>query len=165
MPRGVYSAPSRCDHEGHFQLFTGYLGLEPATRLAPEDPCRAADSEAWNGDTTRAMNRVGYASASALPRVRLVTNTQVSANPAQAIHQIDIRATALVDKAVEPLHGPPGTAVLVEDRPGRIIVETTSEGAQLLVLSENYHSGWQAVQEGRALCAWCASTEIFKAAS
>ena len=42
-----------------------------------------------------------------------------------------------------------GTAYVVTDRPGLIEVVISASGRQLLILSESYHSGWRATQDGR----------------
>lgn len=149
LPRGVYSAPTAVTMKG-ISNATGYLGLEPANRLDPEDAAtEQVAGVQWKYDTQHEPNWIR--ASSALPRVRLVTNTQVSANPAQHLPRSDVSNTALVEEATEPLRGPPGTVVLVEDRPGQIVAETTADNPQLLVLSERFHSGWQAAQEGQPL--------------
>ena len=38
----------------------------------------------------------------------------------------------------------PGTADLIEDRPGKITIAVAAPQRQLLVVSESYHDGWQA---------------------
>jgi uncharacterized membrane protein YfhO len=38
---------------------------------------------------------------------------------------------------------------VLSDRPGSITVETAAAGRQLVVLSERFHAGWRATQDGR----------------
>jgi uncharacterized membrane protein YfhO len=65
----------------------------------------------------------------------------------QDVHGTDIANVALVDRSVA-LSGATGTAQLVDDRPGDITIDTASDGEQLLIVTERFHSGWQATQDG-----------------
>lgn len=86
-----------------------------------------------------------------LPRVRLVTDAVVDPDPASALARIDPATTAVVPAplALGP-PGPPGRATLVEDRPGRIAVETDAPTRQLLILAEKHLAGWNVAIDGRA---------------
>lgn len=78
-----------------------------------------------------------------LPRVRLVSRVQVSDDPASVIERIDLATMALVDRTVPVDEGSlPGTATLTRDAPGLITIETKAPGAQFLVVSESYDTGW-----------------------
>ncbi len=91
----------------------------------------------------------GYRVPNFLPRVRLMTRALLSQDPNEDIARIDVANTVLVNEQVTVDAGRPGTAKLVVDRPGRIGVMTDAPSRQLLVLSESYHSGWQAYSDGR----------------
>jgi len=84
-----------------------------------------------------------------MPRARMLSNAVVSKDPYHDIETIDIPSTALVDTPVS-LTGEPGTVASepVMDRPGEIIWDVSSRGAQLFVISERYHSGWHAAVDG-----------------
>jgi len=86
-----------------------------------------------------------------MPRVRMVPRALVSKSVATDVEQIDIAATALLDQPVELEQGEVGTASIVTDRPGFIEVATSSSTRQLLILSESYHPGWQAMEDGRPI--------------
>ena len=83
-----------------------------------------------------------------LPRVRLVSQAQVSDNPGRDLAQIPLDSIALVERGVRLAPGPPGEATLLTDRPGRLLVQTTAPTRQLLVVSESFHAGWQAALDG-----------------
>jgi hypothetical protein len=81
----------------------------------------------------------------------MVTRAMVSTSIAGDVQKIDIAETALLDEPVELQKGEAGTAKIVTDRPGWIEVVTSSASRQLLILSESYHPGWQATEEGRPI--------------
>jgi len=62
---------------------------------------------------------------------------------------VDLRRTAIVSEPIDGLGGTPGAAVVVVDRPGRLVVRTSSDGRQLLAISERFHRGWRATVDGR----------------
>ena len=83
-----------------------------------------------------------------MPRARLVPDAVVSADPMADLTSIDIETTALVFDPVTLDGGNPGSADLGVDVPGHIAVRTGSDGAELLVVSENFHEGWRATLDG-----------------
>jgi hypothetical protein len=86
-----------------------------------------------------------------LPRVRLVSRALASQNPGEDLKNINVDDTALLTHPC-PLEGlPPGTASLIEDRPGRMAIACSAPGRQLLVVSECFDSGWQATDNGRPI--------------
>jgi hypothetical protein len=79
-----------------------------------------------------------------MPRLRLVTQSRVSQDMRKDILDIDVATTALTDTPIELERGSPGTATLIEDKPGRVTLQTQANTRQLLVFSESYHAGWKA---------------------
>ncbi len=124
----------------------GYAGLEPAKRLDYQQPeVLALAGVGWILEPARdrwCTNRNWRAISPTAPRVRLVTQT--------ILQQPDPRAmvrdwnTATADPAIALDATNPGSAKVVEDRPGRIVVETTCDEEQLLVTTESFDSGWNA---------------------
>jgi hypothetical protein len=129
----------------------GYVGLEPASVLDVSTPL----AQRISGTAWAFSMRKGHAHwtpvQDPLPRARLVTDARVSAAPAAALRQVDPARTAIVDRPLPPMSGPPGSATIVDDRPGRIAVETHARSPQLLVLSERFHPGWRVETDGRAV--------------
>ncbi len=83
-----------------------------------------------------------------LPRVRLVSRTRTSSNPATDISAICPDDTALVEVPLALPASKPGKAVLAVDRPGRLAIDVDCPAPQLLVAAESYHPGWRASIDG-----------------
>jgi hypothetical protein len=83
-----------------------------------------------------------------LPPVRLVTRAVQSDHPTEDFAKIDIRREALCQYALALPPGRPGTALLTQCRPGRIVVKVSCSTPQLLVISESYHPGWKCSVDG-----------------
>ncbi len=139
----------------------GYCGLIPESRLdyynqtaalrlagvrwrkarygaIPELTQAAREGKAW------------YEVSDPMPRARLVTQTQVSANPHDDIERIDIATTALIAAPLDLPQGTPGRASIVDDRPGLIRIAVDAPTRQLLIVNERYHEGRTARAEGAA---------------
>jgi hypothetical protein len=86
-----------------------------------------------------------------LPKVRLVTQTKLSREPDIDAARIKPGTTALVESPLSLPASTPGTAALVAECPGRLTVSVDCPAAQLLVVAESYHPGWQAVVDGQSL--------------
>jgi len=84
-----------------------------------------------------------------LPRVRFVSKAVMSTTPDADIRKISVDDTALVTHPMELTPSTPGEAKLIEDRPGRISVETKSPQRQLLILSESYYPDWKVRVDGQ----------------
>ena len=129
-----------------YNLMLGNIGLQPAKKL-PVDltSLRLADVR-W------ALTQNGWGAVpDPMPRARLVSQVVVSENVTQAVQQINIAATAIVEKPVDFAPGEPGKAEITTDRPGHIEIKTTAPTRQFLVLSESFHSGWKARVDGAEL--------------
>ena len=83
-----------------------------------------------------------------LPRVRLVTQTRTSAEPADDITSVCPDTTALCEIPLLLPASKPGTAVLTAERPGRLDIDVDCPAPQLLVMAESYHEGWRAAVDG-----------------
>jgi hypothetical protein len=125
------------------RLTNGYVGLTPRRCLDYNTPaaCQVA-GVAWKWQEGLWQGVEG------LPRARLVSQALVCALPNQMIGQIDVATTALVSCPLELDGGPPGTATLVSDRPGRVSVAVEAPSRQLLVLAESFHPGWRIKVDG-----------------
>ena len=125
------------------RLTNGYVGLPPRrcldynTRAA----CQVA-GVAWKWQDGLWQGVEG------LPRTRLVSRALVCAQPNQMIGQIDVATTALVPCPLELDGGPPGTATLMSDRPGRVSIAVEAPSRQLLALGESFHPGWRVKVDG-----------------
>ena len=86
-----------------------------------------------------------------LKRVRLVTRTLLSRDPARDVARIPLESVALVEEPLELPSGVSGTATTLGERPGRLHVRVDCPTKQLLVVSESYHPGWRAEVDGRPL--------------
>jgi hypothetical protein len=123
----------------------GYAGLEPRQRLdyaLPSAQRLAGVGWVWEADANgrRQWRRVN----DPLPRVRLV-----SAAVRQATDQVVPESIAVVEEDVALGGGTPGVARLMNDRPGRVTIDTEAPARQLLVVAESFHEGWQARVNGR----------------
>ena len=76
------------------------------------------------------------------PASRMLTDAISATNVASVYSQVNIATTAIVDTPVQLSKAKPGQAEIVSDRPGRIEIRASAPTAQLLVLSESFHSGW-----------------------
>jgi hypothetical protein len=126
------------------RLATGYVGLEPESALdAGELVTQRIAGVSWRPSGTT-WARVD----DTMPRARLVSTAVGSADSRTDIRNIDISRAALVDRAIDELTGPPGTARVAEDRPGAIVVDTVAAGRQLLIVTERFHGGWHVTVDG-----------------
>lgn len=127
------------------KLSTGYMALVPASVLDPNDPLTqrlAGVKWRWNGTDW-------FEVADRMPRVRLLASAERSDDIARDVRRVDVSRTALTDQSIGELSGAPGQAVFIVDRPGRLVVKTTAAGRQLLVVTERFHRGWRATEDGR----------------
>ncbi|PYR74759.1 MAG: hypothetical protein DMF86_17580 [Acidobacteria bacterium] len=130
-----------------YQRLAGYVGLPPRKWLRPDTPIvqRVA------GVTWAVRNGMWTPVDAPMPRVRVVRDARVTANPRRDIQQIDIARTALVANDVGALQGDDASAAVTVDRPGRLEVDVGGTGRRLLVTTESYHAGWRAAEGQRTL--------------
>lgn len=129
------------------RLSSGYAGLIPASVLDPNDAIVAR----IGGVSWRLAGSMWTRVDDPMPRARLVADARVSHDVAADLRAIDMATTALVDVPVAIVAGASiGEARVTSDRPGSIVVRITAPAARLLVLTERFHEGWRASEDGRA---------------
>jgi len=129
------------------RLTSGYNGLEPASVLDPAD--RRTEQLAgvdWRPDGGHWVHI-----SDSMPRARLVSDARTSTNVRSDVRTVDVLRVALIDRGLPDVSGVPGSVRILKDRPGSIVVETSAGGRQLLVLTERFHEGWRAAEDGRLL--------------
>ncbi|HTU23721.1 MAG TPA: hypothetical protein VMG10_37135 [Gemmataceae bacterium] len=84
-----------------------------------------------------------------LPRVRLVSRTQVSETPSTEIQNIDLETTALVTHPLQLEAGEPGRARLIHEQTDELDVQVAAPGRQLLVVADTFHASWHAIVDDR----------------
>jgi hypothetical protein len=123
---------------------TSYIGLVRASVLDPEQiVTQRLAGVMWTRDRGE-----WEPLRDTMPRARLVSEWRESHEMATDVTRIDIAQTALVGESPGKSDAPAGAAHVIEDRPGRMRVETRAAAAQLLVLTERYHRGWTARVDG-----------------
>lgn len=136
----------------------GYAGLEPSRRLDYRLlPALRVAGVRWvqrNGSTDaiaglKPCGDLWMEVPDPLPRVRLVTQTQMTGNPAVDIARVCPDTTALCETPIALPASKPGKVALVDERPGRFVMEVDCPAPQLLVVAESYHNGWRAAVDGR----------------
>ena len=159
-----------------YRAVTGYAGgLQPIQRLDYHhiNSLRTAEvAWCWHPQALSAsliglgppLNGGWRSVPKPLPRARMVSKAVVSDAPGEDLKKIDVDSMALVSRPVALPPSAPGTADLIEDRPGKITIAVAAPRRQLLVVSESYHHGWQARVDSQP-APLSASTEIFSVAS
>jgi hypothetical protein len=129
-----------------YGIIPAYVGLPPARVLprAEEATLRLA------GVSWRQIDDA-WVRVDAMPRARLVADVRQSADIAREIHRVDISTTALVDERLPLIEGPAGFVTIVDDRPGRIVIDVNAPRRNLLVTTETYHAGWRATDGERSI--------------
>ena len=133
------------------RLTPGYSGLVASSVLDPADPT----AQRIAGVSWRAAGPTWQRVTGTMPRARLVAIAQPSVDISADVHRVDIERVALVDGPLKGLSTADadvhGYARVAEDRPGSIVVETSSDSRRLLVLTERFHSGWRGTEDAVAL--------------
>jgi hypothetical protein len=140
-----------------WQRADGYAGLEPNRQLDYELlPALRVAGVRWVelNDSTDEIAGLRYDGSrwmevpQPLPRVRLVTRVQTSAEPSIDINRIAPDRTALCEVPFALPRSTPGTAAIASESPGRMAIGVQCPATQLLVVAESYHPGWQATVDG-----------------
>jgi hypothetical protein len=142
------------------RLVNGYRGgIEPRKRLTYEDvnalrlSCASWYREPSFGIELRiagleAAGNGWHRVPDPLPRVRLMSRAAVSDEPAAQLATTNLATTALTTHDLDLDGGPAGTAVMTEERPGQLGVETQAEAKRLLVVAESHDPGWGVTVDG-----------------
>jgi hypothetical protein len=126
-----------------FLVWHGYVGLPPELRLANTDTTAELAGAAWR------TTKLGIEPIqSTVPRARLLAHALVSSNETADLSRIDLTDAALVEEPIGDLSGSPGSVRVLEDSPGRIVVETTASGRQVVTLTERFDPGWELADNG-----------------
>jgi hypothetical protein len=146
FPAGTRLEEAHRDTEPNLRL----LGLLNGRYLATAFPMESAEiSLQWQDATTRI-----YENEQALPRAFVVHQTEVVSQEKVwgRLQPLEPAQLALVEEG-QPLSGADEVtpALVIEQSPNRVVVETDLEAPGLLVLSEIWYPGWQARDNGREI--------------
>ena len=147
-PRTRVDCAFNCDDR---IVLRGYDLVEPYVALYPltEVPIYTEQFQQLAGVSLELLESGSLeARPGGVPRARLLTDVRASDDIAGDLWDVDLHRTALVTRELPPLGGTAGSARVLVDRPGRIAVETSTAGRQLLSISERYHPGWRAAVDG-----------------
>jgi hypothetical protein len=135
----------------------GYVGMEPRRRLdyGLLPALRVANVQWVQRDSSTAQiaglvprDDRWLEVPQPLPRVRLVTQTRTGSDPACDIARVSPDTTAICELPLVLPASKPGTASLMAERPGRLVIDVDCPAIQLLVVAESYHNGWHALVDG-----------------
>jgi hypothetical protein len=127
--------------------YMGYVGLPPAWQLDPNaDITKRVAGVRWEKRPLSARDWTVHEDA--LPLARLVTNAVVSDSPQEAIEEIDVTTTAIVEGSIEISGGLAGTVAWRKNEPGKAALECSAASPQLLVFAQRYHPGWDVEIDG-----------------
>jgi hypothetical protein len=133
---------------GGGRLVDGYVALSPRRVLDYEKPAAlrlAGVGLIYDDAIPGGRRRID----DPLPRARLVADARMSRDPKRDVERINLERSALVSEELQLPAGPPGSAEILDDRPGSIRIETRSESRRLLVLAESIHEGWRIAIDGK----------------
>jgi hypothetical protein len=141
-----------------YRTLEGYAAIAPARVLDYTSPqaLAAADVGFVHLDLLTRANLTGttpltdywHQLDASSSRARLVTSARVTSDARADITSIDVSREALLERPVDLEAGPAGTASLLRDAPGDLVVRTATGGRQLLVVSEGYDDWWRAEIDG-----------------
>jgi len=130
------------------RLVDGYAALVPRRELDyGRPPCLQVAGASWMVPLPDSL--AWSPVPDPLPRARLVVKVLEFPNANAAMHLIDPKTTAIVPGPLRIQDGPPGTAKLVSDRPGKIHLLTDAPTRQLLVLTERHDRNWKVTVDGK----------------
>jgi hypothetical protein len=129
-----------------YSVVPGYAGLPPARVISYfDETALRLSGVSW------LRVKDAWAPMDPMPRARLVTDVRVSSDIARDVSTIELSKTALVSEELPAIDGPAGSAAMVEDRPGRMVIEVSAPRRNLLVTTEAYHAGWRAADDEGAI--------------
>jgi hypothetical protein len=119
----------------------------------PLDPARMAATHWQRLALTAPRPLTVYRNPDVLPRYRLVSDVRPAGSPAEALSllpAIDPRTTAVVECPVShpSTAGDPGTVLVVQYTPERVILQATAARPTFLIAAEGYNTGWRATVDG-----------------
>jgi hypothetical protein len=142
-----------------YRLMSGYVAIAPVKRLSYRSPhaLRVAGVTFVHADVQQSLQLPGvqplndtwFRLVDSLPRARLVPRSRVSAQPDDDLGTLDVDTTALVTRELTLSNTDAGTAMIVRDDPGDIVIRTSATGRQLLIVSESFDTGWVAAIDGQ----------------
>jgi hypothetical protein len=127
-----------------YRLVDGYVALVQNSALGYESPVfrLLAGSKANEGPSGWELVPHPF------DRVRLLSSVFVSADPARDADRVNLATTALALAPVAVDSGATGRAVVQEDSPGRVRIQTEGSGALLAALTERFDPGWTSRVDG-----------------
>jgi hypothetical protein len=128
-----------------YRLTSGYMALTPKIRYRVDS---AAGQRLAGAHWRFSVDAWKTTMEAPVDRARLLADVQVPDDFGRDVRAVDLDRTALVEHPIRPLVGPPGTATVLVDRPGHLVVKTSAPGRQLLALTEREHPGWTATTDG-----------------
>lgn len=139
----------------HIRMVSGYAAMVPKRKLRTDRYELGDQPPGPEMLTALRLAGVGWAYGrpivDPLPRVRLVSQSVRAHRLHEQLAALDVRTTAITHKVDVQLGGePPGDVLVIDDTPGRLRVETSGAGLQLLVFAESHHPGWRAEVDGAA---------------
>ncbi|HEY9070271.1 MAG TPA: hypothetical protein VIV61_08420 [Candidatus Ozemobacteraceae bacterium] len=158
-PSHEYPLNNHFATQGFIQL-DGFAGLEPRSRLfngsATVQALRTAGvrwvsvlASPTQPERLRPVSPFWLEVPDPLPRLRLVSDTLIASHADEAIPRIDPGTTAIVEHPVDLDPGPPGTARILAESPGFLMITTSTTGRRLTVLADRFHRGWKATLDGQ----------------
>jgi hypothetical protein len=143
---------------GGYRVLDGYVAIAPAKILDYRSPnaLRLAQvgfvhkefQDVAQVPGAEALAKGWFRVAPPVARARLVTQLHVSHDPKTDVQTLDVDEAALVTRELGVDAGSPGDAAILRDEPGRIRINTRTQGRQLLVVSESFDEGWMATVDG-----------------
>jgi hypothetical protein len=139
----------------HIRMVSGYAAMVPKRKLRSDRYELGDQPPAPEMLAALRLAGVGWAYGrpivDPLPRVRLVSHSVRAHHLQEQLVALDVGTTAITHRVDVSLDGdPPGEVLVIDDTPGRLRVETSTAGRQLLVFAESHHPGWRAEVDGEA---------------